>query len=77
MRPSVAFLLALFVAWPAADDLGKIVGTWKLVSFVNDFQDGSDPRGAYGSHPTSYIVFTRDGRMMSIVEATVTWQRVR
>ena len=31
-----------------ADDSAKIVGTWKLVSFMNEFQDGTEPRGMYG-----------------------------
>jgi hypothetical protein len=70
MRCPVALLVAFFIAGSAvASDSAKVVGTWKLASFVNDFQDGSDPRGAYGNHPTGYIIFTQDGRMMSIVEA--------
>jgi hypothetical protein len=52
-----------------ANDSATLVGTWKLVSFVNEFQDGSEPRRAYGNHPTGYIIFTADGRFMSVVEA--------
>ena len=52
-----------------ADDGTKVVGTWQLASFWHEFQDGSEPRPMYGKNPTGYIVFTADGRMMSIVEA--------
>ena len=52
-----------------ANDSSSVVGTWKLVSFVNEFQDGSESRGAYGDRPTGYIIFTADGRMMTVVEA--------
>jgi hypothetical protein len=52
-----------------ANDSAKVVGTWKLTSFVNEFQDGSEPRSAYGNRPIGYIIFTAEGRMMSVVEA--------
>ena len=52
-----------------ASDAAKVVGTWKLVSFANEFQDGSETRGAYGSNPTGYVIFTQEGRVMFMVEA--------
>ena len=52
-----------------ANDAAKVVGTWKLVSFVNEFQDGSEARGAYGNRPTGYVIFTPEGRVMFMVEA--------
>jgi hypothetical protein len=60
----------LFFAQSAsyASDAAKIVGTWKLVSFVNEFQDGSEARGAYGNNPTGYAIFTQEGRAMFMVE---------
>jgi hypothetical protein len=66
---AVVYWLAVLAAPAWADDGARIVGTWKLVSFVNDFQDGSEPRAVYGQNPTGYIIFTVAGRMMSIVEA--------
>jgi Lipocalin-like domain len=62
---SFAFLPAAAIA----DDVAKVVGTWKLVSFWNEFQDGSEGRPAYGKNATGYIIFTPEGRMMAIVEA--------
>jgi hypothetical protein len=71
MNKALALLgVCCFTAVTAlANDAEKIVGTWKLSSFMNDFQDGSPPRGMYGDKPTGYIIFTQQGRMMSIVEA--------
>ena len=70
MRTPLTLLLASMLMTPAlANESAKVVGTWKLVSYINEFQDGSEPRGAYGNRPTGYIIFTSDGRMMSVVEA--------
>jgi len=52
-----------------ADERAKLVGTWKLISFENEFQDGTGRQSMMGTTPTGYIVFTPEGRMMSIVEA--------
>lgn len=63
-------LIAALLPFPAlADDSAKVVGTWKLTSFMNEFQDGSEPMAAYGRNATGYIIFTSEGRMMAIVEA--------
>ena len=51
------------------DGRAKLVGTWKLVSFENEFQDGTERRSMMGTAPIGYIIFTPEGRMMSIVEA--------
>ena len=61
------FLIAATHAW--GDESHRVVGTWKLVSFWNEFQDGSEAKAAYGKSPTGVIVFTPDSRMMAIVEA--------
>jgi Lipocalin-like domain len=46
-----------------------LVGVWKLISYLTEFQDGSPTRATFGEHPTGYIIFTREGRLMAIVEA--------
>ena len=71
MKPLIAlFLIAALLPFPSlADDSAKVVGTWKLSSFMNEFQDGSKPMAAYGKNATGYIVFTPEGRTMAIVEA--------
>jgi hypothetical protein len=58
MKPLIAlFLIAALLPFPSlADDSAKVVGTWRLSSFMNEFQDGSEPMAP-------------EGRMMAIVEA--------
>jgi hypothetical protein len=51
-----------------ADDRERLIGTWKVVSFDNEFQDGSPRRALYGEHPTGFVILTADGRMAAIVE---------
>jgi hypothetical protein len=46
-----------------------LVGVWKLISYLTEFQDGSPTRATFGEHPTGYIIFTREGRLMAIIEA--------
>ena len=72
MKKLVAIFLGFGLNLPGAvlaDDAAKVAGTWKLVSFWNEFQDGSDARPTYGKNATGYIIFTSERRMMSIVEA--------
>jgi predicted RNase H-like HicB family nuclease len=63
---AVGFVLVTQAA--VADDAAKVVGIWKLVSFEVEFQDGSPRRPAYGARPTGYIIFTAQGRMMTVIE---------
>ena len=51
-----------------ADDRAKLVGNWKLTAWVQEFQDGSEPRPEYGKHPVGYLIFTPEGRMMALLE---------
>ena len=45
-------LLTIQSAW--ADDSAKLVGTWKLIAFETEFQDGSPPRPIFGKNPVGY-----------------------
>jgi hypothetical protein len=69
MLKSIAVLVgSLFVCQFAnADDRANLIGNWKLLSFENEFQDGSPRRAPYGQSPTGYIVFTAEGRMIAVV----------
>ena len=71
MFRAVAFamgaLLLLITQSAIADDREKLIGTWKVVSYDNEFQDGSPRRAAYGQNPTGFLIFTAEGRMMAIV----------
>jgi len=70
MRRFIAILFGLVIACQAAlaDDRAKVVGIWKLLSFELEFQDGSPRRPQYGQNPTGYIIFTAEGRMMTVIE---------
>jgi len=46
-----------------------LVGVWKLLSYQTEFQDGSPKRAMFGEHPSGYIIFTGEGRMMAVIEA--------
>ena len=70
MRRFIAILFGLLIAGQVAlaDDRTKVVGVWKLLSFETEFQDGSPRRPVYGLNPTGYIIFTDQGRMMTVIE---------
>jgi hypothetical protein len=60
---------ALFAIQPSyANDGSRLVGVWKLLSFRSEFQDGSPTRAMLGEHPSGYIILTKEGRMMSVIE---------
>jgi len=61
--------LLLVAVQPAfADDRAKLTGIWKLVSFEGEFQDTSERIDWEGKSPTGYIIFTPEGRMMTVIE---------
>jgi len=47
----------------------RIVGSWRLVSYELEFQDGGERLFPLGAHPNGYLVFGPDGRMMAYLEA--------
>lgn len=51
------------------DDRDRLIGTWKLVSFDIEFQDGSPRRALFGQTPKGFVIFTAEGRMVTIVES--------
>ena len=69
MPKFVFALLCLLAAQPCiADDRAKLIGNWKLVSWVQEFQDGGPPSPEYGRHPIGYLILTPEGRMMALLE---------
>ena len=68
MFKAIAFAIgALLMTHSAiANDREKLIGTWKVLSFENEFQDGSPRRAVYGQ-PTGFIILTAEGRMAAIV----------
>jgi hypothetical protein len=63
-------LLGLIVsAQPGiAADRAALIGVWKLLSFQTEFKDGSPRRATFGEHPVGHIIFTKEGRMMAVIE---------
>jgi hypothetical protein len=53
----------------SAADRAPLIGVWKLLSYQTEFQDGSPKRAMFGEHPKGYIIFTSEGRMMTVIEA--------
>jgi hypothetical protein len=45
-----------------------LIGVWKLLTLETEFQDGSPRRPVYGENPSGYIIFTVQGRMMTVIE---------
>lgn len=65
----VSIALMLAAQFASADDTIRLVGVWKLLSFEAEFQDGR-PRTPWhgGLSPSGYIIFTKEGRMMAMIE---------
>jgi len=50
-----------------ADDVAKVVGIWKIVSWESEFQATGEREPVMGKNPTGYIIFTPEGRMMTVI----------
>jgi hypothetical protein len=75
MRLAVALVLMMlpagFTAFDARagssdDDSDDLVGIWKLQSFSLQVL-GEQPKEVFGPHPIGYLIFTVEGRMMTII----------
>jgi Lipocalin-like domain len=70
MKTLLLFLgLVLSALATHAADRTPLIGVWKLLSYQTEFQDGSPKRALFGEHPTGYVIFTNEGRMMAVIEA--------
>jgi len=65
----LAFPQAVATAQGSADARARIVGSWRIVAYELEFQDGNERRFPLGSDPNGYLVFGTDGRMMAYLEA--------
>lgn len=48
----------------------QILGTWRLLSYVREEIPSGDKSDVMGAHPSGYIHYGRDGRMMVIIVGT-------
>jgi hypothetical protein len=70
MKTLLLSLGLVFSTLPShAADPKALIGVWQLISYQTEFQDGSPKRAMFGEHPTGYIIFTREGRLMAVIEA--------
>jgi hypothetical protein len=70
MKPLLLFLgLVVVAVSSSAADRPPLIGVWKLLSYQTEFQDGTPKRAMFGEHPSGYIIFTGEGRMMAVIEA--------
>jgi Lipocalin-like domain len=51
----------------AADDRQQVIGFWKLVSYVVEIQATGQIEPVMGQHPTGYVNFSPEGRVMFIL----------
>ena len=48
----------------------KLVGTWRLLSYVREEVPSGKTTEVMGPHPSGYLIYTADGRMMAIFVQT-------
>ncbi len=46
-----------------------LVGSWRLVSYELEFQEGGERLFPLGDHPNGYLILGANGRMMAYLEA--------
>jgi len=51
----------------AADDRQQVIGFWKLASYVVEIQATGQIEPVMGQHPTGYVNFSSEGRVMFIL----------
>jgi hypothetical protein len=60
------FGLAISAMPSAAWAAGSVVGTWRLVSYIEEETESKAVHKNFGDHPSGLITYTSDGRMMVI-----------
>jgi hypothetical protein len=64
---TVVTLGAAFPSISIAQSKNDLVGTWKLVSVSYVMPNGQTNKEPYGPHPTGFITYTADDRMMATI----------
>jgi lipocalin-like protein len=64
---TVATLGAVFPSISIAQSRNGLVGTWKLLSVSYVMDNGQTNNGPYGPHPTGFITYTTDDRVMVMI----------
>jgi Lipocalin-like domain len=70
MTRSLALLLLFHVPlFGLADDRAKLIGNWKLTSWVVELQETGERRPALGGKTSGWMIFTPEGRIMTLITA--------
>ncbi|HEY0522317.1 MAG TPA: lipocalin-like domain-containing protein [Stellaceae bacterium] len=71
---SAIAVAAMMLALPAiameegSGDADDLIGVWKVKNFTLQIVGSGDrPKEVFGSNPRGYLIFTREGRMMTII----------
>lgn len=65
----LAFSHRVAHAQGGGDASARIVGSWRVVSYELEFQDGGEGQLPLGARPNGYLLFGADGRMTAYLEA--------
>ena len=70
MSRLLLFLVLLHVPFATlADDRAKLIGNWRLVSWVTELQETGERRPGLGGKTSGWTIFTPEGRMMGLITA--------
>lgn len=53
-----------------ANEAARLVGSWRVLSYEFEFQDGGERVQPLGSRPNGFVILGADGRMMAYLEAS-------
>jgi hypothetical protein len=66
----LALLQPVARAQSEGDARTRIVGSWRVITYELEFQDGGERKLPLGTSPRGYLVFGQDNRMMAYLEAS-------
>jgi hypothetical protein len=66
----LGYLYSTIDAQRRGDLSTRLVGSWRVLSYEFEFQDGGERAMPLGSRPNGYVILGSDGRMMAYLEAS-------
>jgi len=62
-----AMAFTMFTVMPVAAADEELAGTYKLISSTRKVLDTGEVLDTYGKHPTGYIMYGKDGRLLAFI----------
>ena len=62
-----ALIIATITVWSTAQASDSVVGSWRLVSWVQEDVEGKAVQTVFGDNPVGVITYTSDGHMSVFV----------